>query len=126
MRFRELGIQQRRRLWFPLFMREHPALHRWTAVAPADLPSEIRNGGGNDPERLPFRKRRGALEGHRRLRAPVWEGCSGTFKQNIYSYSALVQSFYGNNTALLHTEYSQFSKQTNADTHGLPCTHIYR
>lgn len=44
-------------------------------MAAADLPSEIRNGGGNDPERLPFRKRR--RSSGRTLRAAPSASLSG-------------------------------------------------
>lgn len=40
------------------------ALHRWIAVATADLLSKIRNGGGNGSEPLQSGSIQGALEGH--------------------------------------------------------------
>lgn len=64
----------------PFFWCALPALHRWIAVATADLLSEIRNGGGNDPEPSRSGSVGGALEGHL-LKAPVWDGVFGNFNQ---------------------------------------------
>lgn len=72
-------------------------------MAAADLPSEIRNGGGNDPERLPFRKRR--RSSGRTLRAAPSASLSGKGSSapsdksiHLYSYIVSVQSFCGKHT----------------------------
>lgn len=76
LRFRLLiFFQQRRRLCPPFLCERVQHCIDGQQLAAADLPSEIRNGGGNDPERLPFRKRR--RSSGRALRAAPSASLSG-------------------------------------------------